>query len=294
MLKSGYVPFGPYQTYYRIAGAEYLAQKVPLVLLHGGPGSTHNYFEVLDDLAQADQRALVMYDQLGCGQSSMPDKTPDVYNQQNWLAELVNLRQALGLKEIHLLGQSFGGVLTLMYMLTKPKGVKSIILASTLSSAKLWADELHRLIKFMPEAEQEAILTAEKQHDFQNPAYVAANEHFMRLHSADMTRPSLPKAVTRPKKTGTVAYLTGWGPNEYNPEGNLSGYEVTSRLAEITTPALITSGTDDLCTPLVAKTMYDHLPKARWKLFAGCRHMSFVQEHDAYVTLLKEWLNQND
>ncbi|MEO2782114.1 alpha/beta hydrolase, partial [Ligilactobacillus ruminis] len=71
-------------------------------------------------------------------------------------------------------------------------------------------------------------------------------------------------------------------------------YEVTDRLNEISVPTLITSGTDDLCTPLVAKTMYDRIENARWELFAGCRHMSFVQENEKYVELLCKWLNEND
>lgn len=71
MIKDGFIPFGPYRTYYRIVGKP--SDKVPLLLLHGGPGSTHNYFEALDELAERDQRQLIMYDQIGCGLSSMPD-----------------------------------------------------------------------------------------------------------------------------------------------------------------------------------------------------------------------------
>ena len=59
-------------------------------------------------------------------------------------------------------------------------------------------------------------------------------------------------------------------------------------------PALITSGTDDLCTPLVAKSMYDHLPNALWELFAGCGHMPFVQENAKYQELLSDWLISQD
>lgn len=78
-VQEGYMPFGDYKTYYRIVGEK--SEKAPLLLLHGGPGSTHNYFEVLDDLAAKDHRQLIMYDQIGCGKSSMPDdKADELYN----------------------------------------------------------------------------------------------------------------------------------------------------------------------------------------------------------------------
>jgi proline iminopeptidase len=292
-VKEGFMPFHGLRTYYRIVGEA--SQKPPLVLLHGGPGSSHNYFEVLDDLAERDQRQLIMYDQLGCGQSSQPDDQADLfYNKKNWAEELSSLRKYLGLKKIHLLGQSWGGMLAIIYLCDyQPDGVRSVILSSTLSSAKLWASELHRLQHYLPQAEQAAIKDAESRHDFTGQAYEKANDHFMAEHVIAPS-PDLPEPVRRKKIGGQIAYLTGWGPNEYSPEGNLHNYEYTNQLKKITQPALITSGTDDLCTPLVAKTMFDALPNARWELFQGCGHMPFVQETDRYLDLLQAWLNEHD
>ncbi len=103
-ITEGYMPYLEYKTYYRIVG-ECTGNKKPLVLLHGGPGSTHNYFEVLDKVAE-DGRAVIMYDQLGCGLSSTPSR-PDLWNAKTWIEELIQLRKHLGLDEIHLLGQSW-------------------------------------------------------------------------------------------------------------------------------------------------------------------------------------------
>lgn len=156
MIKDGFIPFGPYRTYYRIVGKP--SDKAPLLLLHGGPGSTHNYFEALDELAERDQRQLIMYDQIGCGLSSMPDH-PQVYQAATWLRELKNLRERLHLDRIHLLGQSWGGMLAIMYLCDEmPAGIKSLILSSTLSDAQLWGQEQHRLISFMSKEDQEALL----------------------------------------------------------------------------------------------------------------------------------------
>ena len=240
-------------------------------------------------------RQVIMYDQLGCGKSSIPDDQAEVaYTAQNWVKELENLREQLGLDEIHLLGQSWGGMLALTYLISyHAPGIKSLILSSTLSSAKLWSQELHRLIKYLPEEDQAAIAQAEASGNYSDPAYQKANQLFMDQHAIKLT-PDLPEPVLRKKKGGSAAYLTAWGPNEYTPIGNLHDYEYTDQLKELTLPVLITSGTNDLCTPLVAKTMYDHLPQAKWELFAGCGHMPFVQDNAHYCQLLSDWLLAND
>lgn len=290
-ITEGFMPFHGYQTYYRIVG-EAQHETVPLILLHGGPGSSHNYFEMLDDLAESGLQ-LIMYDQLGCGRSSAPDQ-PELWQAETWMDELAELRRYLKLDRVHLLGQSFGGMLAIMYLLErKPKGVQSLILSSTLSSASLWASEQHRMIKYLPANEQAAIATAEQTGNYETPEYLAANEHYMALHAAAPVTAASPEPLRRPKQNGDQAYLTAWGPNEYNPLGNLHNYEYTDRLHELTLPTLITNGTDDLCTPLVAKTMFDQLPNANWHLFQNSRHMPFVEHHDEYVSLLRDWLTQH-
>ncbi|WP_318767436.1 proline iminopeptidase [Lactiplantibacillus carotarum] len=292
-IKEGYVPFREYQTYYRVVGEQRDGQ-VPLLLLHGGPGSTHNYFEAFDELAATTGRQIVMYDQLGCGRSSMPDQ-PELWRAETWLAELQTVREALGLTNVHLLGQSWGGMLAIMYLCDQhPAGIQSLILASTLSSAPLWAQEQHRLIKLMSPADQAAIAAAEDSGDFTQSDYLAANDRYMQLHAAGPVTRQAPGYLRRAKRAGTVAYNAAWGPNEYYPTGTLADYDYTDQLKSITVPTLVTSGTDDLCTPLVAKTMVDHLPNAQWHLFAHSRHMAFIDETPAYFKLLTNWLNQNE
>ena len=90
-ITEGYMPFHGYQTYYRIVGEQKDNGKAPLICLHGGPGSTHNYYEVLDNVADDDDRMIVMYDQLGCGKSYL-DGHPEMWTQDLWLDELDALR----------------------------------------------------------------------------------------------------------------------------------------------------------------------------------------------------------
>ena len=292
-IREGYMPFLEYRTYYRIVG-EKSGNKKPLVLLHGGPGSTHNYFEVLDRLAEEDGRELIMYDQLGCGSSFVEDR-PDLWNAGVWIEELRCLRKHLGLEELHLLGQSWGGMQTLEYVCNyQPEGLKSIILSSTLPASWLWAKEQQRMIRFLPEDMQKAIAAATESGDYSSPEYQAAEAEYMLRHSAGKITEDAPECLRREKKFGLESYLEGWGPNEFTTTGTLKDYDVTAKLQDIEEPTLIISGGNDLCTPYVAKYMYDRIPNAEWELFRTCRHMCFVEDNDRYVELMKEWLNRYD
>ena len=292
-IKEGYINFKNHKTYYRTIG-ECKGNKKPLILLHGGPGSTHNYFEVFDDLAAKDDRMLVMYDQMGCGNSYI-EGHPEYFTSDVWIEELMTLRKELHLDEVHILGQSWGGIMALLYALDyKPEGVKSYILSSTLPSAKLWESEQYKRIAKMEQKYQDAIHKAIDSEEYTDPVYLEAVDVFMDMYCNPKIDENSPECLTRKKVTGEESYLVGWGPNEFTPVGTLSDFEVIDRLGEITTPCLITSGGSDLCSPAVAKAMLDGIPNSKWELFENSRHMSFADEHDKYVDILIKWLNEND
>ena len=291
-INEGYMPFMGYKTYYRTVGER--TDKAPLILLHGGPGSTHNYFEVLDRVAEEDGRMLVMYDQIGCGNSYV-DGRPDLWTAETWVNELIALRKHLGLDTCHLLGQSWGGMLLLTYICGyEHSGVKSGILSSTLPASWLWGIEQARMIKELPEEYQEAIKTATETGDYSNDIYQRAEEEYMLRHAAGKPDPNGPECLLRKKRTGRESYVIGWGPNEYTPMGTLKDYDVIDKLKDIKEPCLVINGGNDLCTPYIAKVMYDNIPNSRWELFRECRHMCFVEDNDHYVEVLKEWLNEKD
>ena len=291
-INEGYMPFMGYKTYYRTVGER--TDKAPLILLHGGPGSTHNYFEVLDRVAEEDGRMLVMYDQIGCGNSYV-DGRPELWTAETWVNELIALRKHLGLDTCHLLGQSWGGMLLLTYICGyEHSGVKSGILSSTLPASWLWGIEQARMIKELPEEYQEAIKTATETGDYSNDIYQRAEEEYMLRHAAGKPDPDGPECLLRKKRTGRESYVVGWGPNEYTPMGTLKDYDVIDKLKDIKEPCLVINGGNDLCTPYIAKVMYDNIPNSRWELFRECRHMCFVEDNDHYVEVLKEWLNEKD
>ncbi len=301
IVSEGYAPLyldgAEYRTFFRVVGdiGQSLARGMaPLVLLHGGPGSTHNYFETLDPLAETG-RAVVMYDQLGCGESTV--EGPDgLWCARTWVEELKNLRAFLGLDRMHLLGQSWGGMLAIQYLCDEhPAGVASVVLSSTLPSSQLWGREQHRLIAQMAPEDQAAIARAEQTGDYADPAYRAAEARYMQAHCADAEPgPGAPACLTRPKVGGRASYLAAWGPNEFTPAGSLRDWDYTAKLPDIGVPALVISGSDDLCTPLVAQTMRDAIPGARWELFEGCRHMCFVEDNPRYLLLVDGWMVEHD
>lgn len=292
-ITEGYMPYLGYKTYYRIVG-ESKGNKKPLILLHGGPGSTHNYFEVLDRLAEEDDRQLIMYDQIGCGESYL-DGHPELWNSKTWVEELIALREYLGIGEAHILGQSWGGMQLLDYICNyKPTGVKSIILSSTLPASWMWGLEQHRMIKELPQEYQDAIEKATSTGNYDDPIYQEAEAEYMLRHAAGPVTEDSPECLKRPVRKGAESYVVGWGPNEYTPEGTLKDYDVCDQLKDIKEPALVIDGGNDLCTPYIAKYMYDRIPRSEWELFRDCRHMCFVEDNDHYVELMKEWLNKND
>ena len=286
----GHIQYMNYETYYRIVGP-LSSRKPPLLMLHGGPGSTHNYFELLDRLADEDDRLLISYDQLGCGESYLEGR-PELWNMETWIGELKAIRKALRLDEVVLLGQSWGGMLLLEYMCRhEHDGVKGIVLSSTLSSSKLWGQEQERMIRQLPEGMQSAIRNAAESGNYSTRKYREAEAYYMELHSAGKPEENAAECLTRPKRKGIESYLTAWGPNEFTPIGTLKDFDVTELLQTIRVPALIFSGGNDLCTPYIAKTMFDRIPNARWELFRNCRHMCFAEDTERYLTILKEWLN---
>lgn len=287
----GYMPFRGYKTYYRSVG-ECKNGKKPLLLLHGGPGSTHNYFELLDELAE-DGRQIISYDQLGCG-NSFVEGHPELWTLETWIEELEALINHLQLKDIHILGHSWGGMMIISWLIEhKPCSVSSAILSSTLSSSKLWGSEQHRLISFMPQEHQEAIQKAEANNDWQNPEYLAANDFYTIRHACDI-KGERPECLMRKKRFGTESYITAWGPNEYTPLGNLKDFDYTDRLKEIAQPCLIINGTNDESTPLLAKTMYDNIPDSEWELLDGARHLTFGDQPETYCTILRNWMEKHD
>lgn len=142
--------------------------KLPLLVLHGGPGFPHDYLEDLARLADGG-RVVVFYDQLGCGRSDHPDD-PSLWVMDTFVEEVSVVREALGLDRIHLLGHSWGGWLALDFALGRPAGLESLVLASTCASLPAFAAETRRLKESLPPDVQEVIDRHEAEGTTDDPA----------------------------------------------------------------------------------------------------------------------------
>ena len=152
-MTEGRLPFRGNEVWFRVVGDDHA--KPPILLIHGGPGSTSDILEPLADLA-ASGRQVVFYDQLGAGRS---DRThdPALWTIDTFVDEVQAVRDHLGLDEVHLFGHSWGGMLALEYALRQPAGLRSLVLASALVSASLFAAEADRLVSDLPASWQRAL-----------------------------------------------------------------------------------------------------------------------------------------
>lgn len=275
-----------YRTWYRIVG-ECEEGKAPLLVLHGGPGSCHNYLTSLDELAESG-RQIIYYDQLGCGKSSVPEGKIQ-WREQVFLDELEQLRDCLHLSRIHILGQSWGGMLAMQYMEQQPEGVISLVVASSPASMEVWQVEARELIGLLPEREKQAILESEAAGDYENQEYQRANEEYTRRHVCSLE--PWPEQIKISMNSHTECYEKMIGPSEFSIVGSLKKWDIRRDLHKIQVPVLITSGTMDEATPLMMKELREQIPGSRWELLRGT-HMVHWEQKEQYNPMVEKFLEE--
>lgn len=285
----GYIEFDGFKTWYKTVGKTN-SEKYPLLCLHGGPNFTHDYLEPLSEIANTD-RQVIFYDQLGSGNSELLDK-PIEWKISLFIEELKEIRRELNLNEIHLFGQSWGGMLALEYILGKPAGIKSLILADSLSSAPLWGKETNKLLDELPEKYQEVIKKQENGIDVDEAKY---EEAIMAYYKRFVCRlEPWPKPLMRSLEKFSKnheAYNVMWGSSEFDVNGTLKNWDVTNRLGEIDVPTLIISGRYDESTPKISGTLAQGIKDSKWVLFDNSAHMPHLEEKEKYLELLSDFLN---
>ena len=199
----GYIPFDGYRTYYRIAGT-CAPGKLPLLVLHGGPGAAHYYLQSLDGIARRYGRAVIYYDQSGCGKSRTPVQA-EKWSCAYFLDELACVRRALGLERCHILGQSWGGMLAMMYAVGEPwhahdnAGIASLVIASSPADMDLWLSEARRLRSYLPPNMEAALAQADIDGDYDRPAVRAASAEYYRRHVSSIPEDERPAHLHSPE-----------------------------------------------------------------------------------------------
>jgi L-proline amide hydrolase len=293
-VQEGVIPFRGYQTWYRIVGDGEAPGKLPLLCLHGGPGACHDYLESLDAMA-ATGRRVIYYDQLGCGKSRIPSSNPALWTVELYVEEVDVVRRALGLERIHLLGQSWGGMLAMEYMFTQPRGVASLTIASSPASMIQWVEEANKLREQLPAEVQSVLLSHEAAGTTTSPEYVNAMQVFYdrhvcrRLPYPDYMQRSFDFLANAPE-----VYNTMNGPSEFHVVGTLKNWDVRHRLGEIRVPTLVTSGRYDEATPVIAETVHKGIPGSEWVIFEESSHSAHVEEEEHYMQVLSEFISRHE
>jgi proline-specific peptidase len=285
---TGYVAFRGYRTWYSVAG-DLEADSPSLLALHGGPGSTHHYFAPLEALA--DERAVVLYDQIGCGKS---DRPADI----EWSVELFRdevdaVRAQLGLERIHLLGTSWGGMLALEHVLAGADGIVSLILSSTLADNHLWVAEQRRLRNALPSDVVATLDRLEAAGAYEDPEYERAEQVYLDRHFYRGPKPRAELARMEAER-GKEAYRAMCGPNEWSMTGVLKDWDIRARLAEIEVPTLVIRGRHDMCTDAIAATLIAGLRNAREVVLEESSHTPVLEETERYLAAVRAFVAESD
>src|ERR1700690_833020 len=181
-VREGRADFRDWHTGYRVTGV-LGGDKPPLVVLHGGPGCTYDYVDSIKGLAGTG-RAVIHYDQLGNGRSThLDDKGADFWTPRLFLDELENLTRHLGIDSAyHVLGQSWGGMLGAEHAVTRPKGLRALVISDSPASMELWVQEANRLRADLPSDVQAALLRHEAAGTTSTDEYNAAVRIFYDKH----------------------------------------------------------------------------------------------------------------
>jgi proline-specific peptidase len=271
------------KVWYRISGN---GPGTPLLALHGGPGYPSDYLWNLEQLS--DERPVIFYDQLGCGRSDRPSNT-SLWTVEYFVKELQQIREALRLDQIHLLGHSWGAMLATDYLLTKPEGVKSVIFAGPCISIALWRKATSRYLDELPNNFGNVIRQAEKSGNTQDPLYKEA-EHLYHITHECRVDPPPANAQASSAGFGKAVYNYMWGPNEYTISGTLKNYDRSNRLKELKIPALFTCGKYDGASPEATAFYRSQMPGAGLKIFETSSHMPHLEQEAAYVQTVREFL----
>ncbi|MFL5968782.1 MAG: proline iminopeptidase-family hydrolase [Gaiellaceae bacterium] len=282
--RQGYVRFRGYRTWYRFVG-DLNSPVAPLLALHGGPGSTHNYFAPLEGLAE--QRPVVMYDQIGCGNSDRPtdiEWSVDVFRD-----EVDAVRDQLGLERIHLLGTSWGGMLAQEHVLSGAQGLVSLILSSTLANLALWNEEQLKLRAQLPPDVIDVLDRHEAAGTYDDPEYEHAMAAYFDRH---FYRGPQPRAELEAMAAGkaTDVYRAMQGPNEWTTTGTLKGWDTRQRLHEIDVPTLVVRGRYDMCTEPIARELVERIPNAREVVLEQSSHTPVLEETDRYLEVVGSFM----
>lgn len=257
-----------------------------LLLLHGGPAATHEYFEACDSYLPAAGIEYYYYDQLGSSYSDQPDE-PDLWEVDRFVGEVEQVRRALGLDHdnFYLLGHSWGGILAIEYALAHQQHLKGLVISNMMSSIPAYNDYATRVL--MPAMDQDILADIkgfEQSGDVENPRYMdlLIGQHYVR-HILRMPAGQWPDPVNRAfAHINRSIYVPMQGPSELGASGKLADWDRTDDLPHITVPTLVIGASHDTMDPEYMEMMAGRLPNGRYLLCPNGSHLAMYDDQKTY------------
>ena len=272
--------------------------RIKVLLLHGGPGATHEPFEAFDSFLPADGIEYYYYDQLGSFYSDQPDD-PRLLTIDRFVDEVEQVRQALHLDEsnFYLLGHSWGGMLAMEYALKYPQHLKGLVIADMMSSIPAYNKYANEVL--MPELDPAALaelkrLDAAK--DYANPRFEALLQPHYEHHVLRRPMAEWPEPIVRGfvRHLNRKVYVPMQGPSELGASGILVNWDRTNDLAKIPVPTLVIGARYDTMDPKFMEMMSKKLPKGEFLYCPNGSHVSFYDDQQVFFTGLLAFLHRVD
>ncbi len=288
-----HTPKGEFKVWTKTVGNN---PNVRVLLLNGGPGATHEYFECFENFFPVEGIEFIYYDQLGCGNSDNPADT-SMWDLARYVEEVEQVRQALNLNEknFYLLGHSWGGILALEYALKYQDQMKGLIISNMMCSCPdygKYADEV--LSKKMDPAVLAEIRTIEKNGDFENPRYMELlMPNFYQQHICRIPMEEWPEPMSRSfGKINQSLYVTMQGPSEFGIAGNLINWDRKAELGKIKIPTLTIGAKEDTMDPEHMKWMSTQMSNGSHLFCPNGSHMCMYDDQQVYFKGLVEFLKR--
>jgi len=269
-----------------------------VLLLHGGPGFTHEYFEASDSYFPAAGIEYYYYDQLGSYYSDQPNDTT-LWDLPRFVEEVEQVRQGLGLTKdnFYLLGHSWGGMLATEYALKYQQNLRAVIISNMMSSIPAYNDYATTVL--MPAMDQKVLAEVkaiEARKDFQNPRYMELliPNHYV-LHILRMPPDQWPEPINRAfEHLNPSVYVPMQGPSELGASGKLVNWDRSKDLPSITVPALVIGSRHDTMDPKHMQWMANQLPKGRYLECPNGSHMAMYDDQQTYFTGIIQFIRDVD
>ncbi|WP_407542639.1 proline iminopeptidase-family hydrolase (plasmid) [Deinococcus radiomollis] len=276
---------GQYQVWTRKVGHG----PIRLLLLHGGPGCTHEYFECFEEWLSPGEYTCYYYDQLGSFYSDQPDDT-SLWNVERFRGEVEQVRQALGLEEFYLFGNSWGGMLGIEYALEHQAHLKGLIVSNMTASIASYTEYLGQLRSHLGPDKVGVMKAHEAAGDYENPEYQALLTELYNRHICRIV--PWPEPVQRMfSHLAAPVYNTMQGDNEFVVTGNFKDWNRWADLHRLTVPTLLSVGRHDSMNPADVEEMGRLMPNARVSICENGSHLSMWDDPATYFSALKTFLN---